>query len=67
MTAKDFAEIFKPYLVVGQIVEKAGWSTSSWYAAVSRERELTSEEMSRLRQALRDHAKRIQQLAKRVR
>ena len=66
MTARDFANRFKPYVVIGPLVEQAGWTQTAWYTAVSRDRELAPDELEKLREALREHARTINRLARSV-
>ncbi|MEO1571651.1 MAG: hypothetical protein AAFU51_10315 [Bacteroidota bacterium] len=66
MTARDFSDLFKGVVILRRVVEAAGISESAWYAAVNRERELTLDEHTRLREALKEHAREIATMAKDV-
>ena len=63
MTARDFSDRFKPHLPVGRIAESAGFKAKTWYTAVARGRDLTAEEIERLRVALRAHADEMRTMA----
>lgn len=63
MTAREFSERFKPYLPVRRIAEAAGIKEATWYMAVTRGRDLSPDELGRLRAAIEAHATELQQLA----
>ena len=63
MTARDFAERFKPFLPVRRIAEAAGIKEATWYSAVNRARDLTPNEVVRLRAAVEAHADELRSMA----
>lgn len=63
MTAREFAERFKPYLPVRRIAADAGIKEATWYGAVTRDRTLTDDERRRLRAAVEAHADEIRRIA----
>ena len=63
MTAREFSALFKPYLPVRRVAEAAGFLQNTWYTTVSRDRELTADELDRLRKAAEAHADEIRELA----
>lgn len=63
MTARDFAERFKPHLPVRRIAEAAGIKEATWYGAVTRDRALTSDELTRLKAAVEAHADELRRMA----
>ena len=63
MTAREFAERFKPLLHVRRIAEAAGIKEPTWYGAVTRDRALTADERRRLRAAVEAHADELRRMA----
>lgn len=63
MTAREFSDLFKPLLPVRRVAESAGFLSNTWYTAVSRGRDLTDDELGRLRKAAEAHADDIRTLA----
>ncbi|MEM8598475.1 MAG: hypothetical protein AAGF99_01015 [Bacteroidota bacterium] len=63
MTARDFSDRFKPFLPVGRIAQEAGFLENTWYVAASRGRDLTEDELRRLRAAVEAHADTLRELA----
>lgn len=63
MTARDFSDTFKPFLPVRTVAKAAGFKESTWYTTTTRGRELTPDEVARLRAAVLDHAAEIRRLA----
>lgn len=63
MTAREFAERFKPFLPVRRIAEAAGIKEPTWYGAVTRDRALTADELARLRAAVEAHADELRTMA----
>jgi hypothetical protein len=59
MTARDFTDLFKPLLPVRTIAKAAGFKESTWYTTTTRGRELTPDEVARLRAAAEAHAAEI--------
>lgn len=63
MTAREFAERFKPFLPVRRIADAAGIKEATWYGAVTRDRALTADEITRLRAAVEAHADELRTMA----
>lgn len=63
MTARDFSDLFKPLLPVRTVAQAAGFKESTWYTTTTRGRELTPDEVARLKAAVEAHAAEIQRLA----
>ena len=63
MTARDFSDLFKPLLPVRTVATAAGFKESTWYTTTTRGRDLTAEEVARLKSAVEAHAAEIQRLA----
>ncbi|PAP75296.1 hypothetical protein [Rubrivirga marina] len=63
MTAREFSDLFKPYLPVRTVAKAAGFKESTWYTTTTRGRELTPDEVKRLRGAVEAHAAEIARLA----
>lgn len=63
MTAREFSDRFKPYLPVGRVAQQAGFLENTWYVAASRGRDLTPDELSRLRAAVEAHADTLREMA----
>ncbi|WP_420455747.1 hypothetical protein [Rubrivirga sp.] len=63
MTAREFSDLFKPYLPVRRVAEAAGFAENTWYTTVTRGRELTADELDRLRAAVEAHAEEVRGLA----
>lgn len=64
MTAREFSDRFKPHLPVRRIADAAGIKEATWYGAVTRDRELTADEIRRLRAAVEAHANELRTMAK---
>ena len=63
MTARDFTDLFKPLLPVRTVATAAGFKESTWYTTSTRGRDLTPDEVERLRAAVIAHADEIRQRA----
>lgn len=63
MTARDFTDLFKPLLPVRTVALAAGFKESTWYTTTTRGRDLTPDEVERLRTAALAHAKEIERRA----
>ena len=63
MTAREFSERFKPYVPVRRVAEAAGFRPATWYTTVTRDRDLTADELVRLRAAIETHADELRTLA----
>jgi hypothetical protein len=63
MTAREFSDRFKPHVPVIHIAEAAGFNPRTWYTSVSRGRNLTADELTRLRVAVEAHADELRTMA----
>ena len=63
MTAREFSDLFKPFLPVRRIATDAGFKEGTWYTAVSHGRNLTADELTRLRAAVEAHADELRTMA----
>ena len=63
MTAREFSDLFKPYVPVRRIAEAAGFREGTWYMAVTRDRILTEDERTRLQAAVIAHGDELRALA----
>jgi len=63
MTARDFTDLFKPLLPVRTVATAAGFKESTWYTTTTRGRDLTPDEVERLRDAVLAHADEIKRRA----
>ena len=66
MTAREFSDLFKPYVPVRRIAEAAGFREGTWYMAVTRDRNLTGDECTRLRAAVVAHGDALRTLAEQI-
>ena len=63
MTAREFTDLFKSLLPVRTVAQAAGFKESTWYTTTTRGRDLTGEEVQRLRAAALAHAAEIERRA----
>ena len=63
MTAREFSDRFKPFVPVRRIATDAGFREGTFYMAVTRGRDLTPDEVSRLRAAVEAHAETLRRMA----
>ena len=63
MTARDFTDLFKTLLPVRSVATAAGFKESTWYTTSTRGRDLTPDEVARLKAAALAHADEIRQRA----
>ena len=63
MTARDFTDLFKTLLPVRRVADAAGIKEATWYGAVTRDRALTADELTRLRAAVEAHADELRTMA----
>ena len=63
MTAREFSDLFKPHLPIRRIAAAAGFREATFYMAVSRGRDLTADELVRLRAAVEAHADELRTMA----
>lgn len=61
MTAREFSDLFKPLLPVRTVATAAGFKESTWYTTTTRGRELTADELARLKAAVEGHVDQIRE------
>ena len=63
MTAREFSDTFKELLPVRSVARAAGFKESTWYTTSTRGRDLTPDEVTRLKAAALAHADEIRRRA----